>query len=1306
MHFIFRLRWRLFVLTLLITVPAFVMLYFNNAEQRLFGAHEAENDALKLVRSIANGQDQFIAETRILLNTLARVPQIYPERPNNCNAFLAAQEEALPYNFLGVATPAGDIVCGVPAPENMLNIADRAYFQRALATGGFAAGDFQLSRVSGRPILVFAVPIFNQSDSTDDVKGVIMASIELAWLQERISVAALPEGSTITVFDQFGTVMARHPDTQAWLGQTISADTPLLQTILGTVNEGTIEGPGLDGSNQLTAFMRLPALPDTASVYITVEIPSEIAYARANQIWWRNLTWLILGTLIMAILAWLGSEFLIRRRVEALLIATRKIAMGDLSARVGLANKKDELGELAQTFDQMAESLQLQAQETARAQAAAQESEHRRAEGFRALVEHSPDLVGRIARDYKTIYMNSVITRLSGMPMEYFLGKTARELGMVAAEADVWEKGIDSVFATGKETIVEFTIPTPEKVHAFEARLIPEYDAEGEITNVMSVSRDMTARVESEKALRVSEERFRLLAENAQDIIFQYELTETRNFVYISPSVTQVTGYTPEEVYATPSLAHNIVHPDERTQRLESLAYREANASTSEVRWIRKDNEGIWVEVRSMPLHDADGNVTAITGIVRDITERKSAEQRLKDLETMYRRAIAAAGGVSYRREKSESGGRFVFVGRGIKELTGYDASEFTPELLHSIIQDHSFRGPLKNSSLEEAVFQVVNGAVDAWTDDIKIVTRQGEERWLADSSIELRDQDGISTGSIGLLIDITERKRAEAELRQAKETAEAATQAKAEFLANMSHEIRTPLNAIIGMTSLILDTPLTVEQSDFTKTIQSSGDVLLTLINDILDFSKIESGKLDLESIPFDLLTVVEETLDIFVPQTARKGLELGYLLASDMPHTIVGDPNRLRQLLTNLVGNAVKFTADGEIVINAESHVEGDKHRLHFAVRDTGIGISQEGIARLFKSFSQVDSSTTRHYGGTGLGLAISRRLSELMGGEMWVESEPGVGSTFHFTILVQAASAQQRLQRVETGELAGKRVLIVDDHPISLEILTRQLNSWQMIPVPINSPQTALEMIEHGEKFDMAILDQYMPEMNGSELAAHLRKLPEGQHLPLVMLTSLSTSRAETQHLGLSALLSKPVKQAHLNRVLAEALSITTPSTSTQTAPVAAAGEGQASDLRILLAEDNIVNQKVAIHMLKRMGYPVEIANNGVEVLEALGEASYDIILMDVQMPELDGLETTRLIHEQYPQGKRPYIIAMTAHALTGDAEKCLAAGMDAYISKPVRREMLEEMIQKAQLARQAQDDDANSPQLDTVIADPTA
>jgi CheY-like chemotaxis protein len=414
-------------------------------------------------------------------------------------------------------------------------------------------------------------------------------------------------------------------------------------------------------------------------------------------------------------------------------------------------------------------------------------------------------------------------------------------------------------------------------------------------------------------------------------------------------------------------------------------------------------------------------------------------------------------------------------------------------------------------------------------------------------------------------------------------------------------------------------------------------------------------------------------------VPQTERKGLELGYKLASDTPHTIVGDPNRLRQLLTNLVGNAVKFTSEGEVFVRVESQLEEGNHRLHFAVRDTGIGISPEGIARLFKSFSQVDASTTRHFGGTGLGLAISRRLSEMMGGEMWVESTPGSGSVFHFTIITQSAPALSRVQRTATTDLAGKRVLVVDDHPISLEILTRQLSGWQMEAVPVSSPHAAIEIVSEGEKFDLAILDQHMPDMDGTVLAATLRKLPQGEHLPMVMLSSLGTNPQEAKALQLAALLSKPVKQAHLQKVLIETLM-----PQAEPAPVLSAATPalpNAQDLRILLAEDNLVNQKVATHLLARMGYGVTIANNGVEVLQMLQQASYDVILMDVQMPELDGLETTRLIGEQWPPEARPYIIAMTAHALTGDAERCMAAGMNDYVSKPVHRDKLEIALEHA-------------------------
>jgi PAS domain S-box-containing protein len=970
----------------------------------------------------------------------------------------------------------------------------------------------------------------------------------------------------------------------------------------------------------------------------------------------------------------------IRRPVQRLLRAMRRLATGRPDARPELV-AEDEIGDVAQTIDSMAASLQAQIEKTQQAQEAMRESELRRAEEFRALAENAPDPVGRFDRDLRHLYVNPAVARITGRPVDEFLGKTNTELGMPEAEASPLAQGIRHVFASGKEVSLEFSLTSPTGSYVFESRLTPEYGADGEIKSVLSVSRDITARVAAEKALRASEERFRILAEHAQDIIYQYEFSEERRVIYISPSVTHITGYTPEEFYADSQLAARIIHPEDRPQRDATRKYRESHASTSEVRWIRKDQRVIWVEIRSMPIHDETGQVTSITGIVRDITERKMAEQRLREVEDIYRRAIAAAGGVPYHRERTEDGWRYAFMGSGIEELTGYSASEITPELMDNMIQTHVFRGALSGRSLGEAVSQVISGSVEAWTDDIQIVTRQGEERWLADASIELRDKDGLSVGSIGLLIDISERKRAEAELRHAKEVAEAATRAKAEFLANMSHEIRTPLNAIIGMTGLLLDTSLNPEQSDFIQTIQSSGDVLLALINDILDFSKIESGKLDLEMIPFDLLSVIEETLDIFVPQSEYKGLELGYLLASDTPHTIVGDPSRLRQLLTNIVSNAVKFTHKGEVVVSVDSRLEGENHRLHFAVRDTGIGIAPEGIARLFRSFSQVDASTTRHYGGTGLGLAISRRLCELMGGEIWVESEVGSGSTFHFTILAQAAPAQSRVQRAPSGDLAGKRVLVVDDHPISLEILTRQLASWQMQAVALESASAALEKVEQGEQFDLVIMDQHMPEMDGTVLAATLRQLPQGKDLPMIMLSSLGTSISEIRELNLSALLAKPVKQSHLQRVLVEALAPQTTLPPATPAVTPAGDTAQRAPLRILLAEDNEVNQKVAIHMLARIGYTAAIAKNGVEVLQAMQHTRYDVILMDVQMPEMDGLEATRLIREQWPPEQRPYIIAMTAHALAGDAEKCLAAGMDDYVSKPVHRQKLEAALERS-------------------------
>jgi CheY-like chemotaxis protein/anti-sigma regulatory factor (Ser/Thr protein kinase) len=545
-------------------------------------------------------------------------------------------------------------------------------------------------------------------------------------------------------------------------------------------------------------------------------------------------------------------------------------------------------------------------------------------------------------------------------------------------------------------------------------------------------------------------------------------------------------------------------------------------------------------------------------------------------------------------------------------------------------------------------------------------------------------------------------------------------------------------------MTGLLLDTELSPTQRDFAETIRSSGDGLLCIINDILDFSKIESGNLDLEEQPFNLRSCIEESLDLLAHKAAEKNLELAYLIDSSVPSAIAGDVTRLRQILVNLLSNAVKFTQAGEVIVEVTAKLQTGEdasqspiYEIQFAVRDTGIGIPKERMDRLFKAFSQVDSSTSRQYGGTGLGLAISHRLSELMGGKMWVVSKAAsgeisiagnspegwglgageqgkevpipnsqspipnpqspipnsLGSTFYFTLLAPSVPNPSPVDYLNPHKMmAGKKLLIVDDNATNRQILTLQATSWGMIPRAATSGEEALRWLASGEVFDIAILDMQMPHMDGLSLATEIRTLARGKHLPLVMLTSISKGdiAIEKCEVNFAAFLNKPIKQSQLYNVLSGILGELPPSPHSRSSQVPIDPMHERLPLRILLAEDNVVNQKVALHMLQRLGYRADIASNGLEVLQAVQRQPYDVILMDVQMPEMDGLKATRHICQELPYEERPWIIAMTANAMQSDRDECLNAGMDNYISKPIHRSALVEALELCRpLPRQAAD-----------------
>ncbi|WP_437228697.1 response regulator [Planctomicrobium sp. SH661] len=689
-----------------------------------------------------------------------------------------------------------------------------------------------------------------------------------------------------------------------------------------------------------------------------------------------------------------------------------------------------------------------------------------------------------------------------------------------------------------------------------------------------------------------------------------------------------------------------------------------------EEKLVWPDGHVTWASATKVRLQKSDGSIIGTLGISRDITAQYEMSQALQLERDRLRTLIDHLPDYVFIKD---SDFRFVTVNhahvlmygrQSEKELVGKTDFDFSPPELAEIYREDDM--------------QVIKHGHTLINREEELLTAGHERRWVLTTKVPLRNPSGEIIGLVGIARDITSRKRAEQELKAAKEAAEVANRAKSEFLANMSHEIRTPMNAIIGMSELVLDTALTPQQRDYLETVVSSAESLMGIINDILDFSKIESGRLELDSYPIEIREWLGDSIKPLAVRAHSKQLELACHIAPRIPRYVRGDGLRLRQIVLNLLGNAIKFTRSGEVVLDVQCERDDpDQIILHFQVSDTGIGIAPEEQGRIFEAFEQADMSTTRNYGGTGLGLAISSKLVQLMQGRIWVESQVGEGSTFHFTVRFGHVSEDEVPRtRQDMSALNGLRILIVDDNATNRKILEEMCFNWRMHPVAVAGAAEAIQELEasaaRNEAYDLVITDASMPDVDGFTLA---ERITEADHLASTVVMMLSSvdrqiGIEQCEKLGIKSYLTKPIKQSDLFDAIASVLDLSVTfednsSSATQRFP-------QIRPLRILLAEDSLANRKLALGLLSRWGHQITVATTGREALDELKKGTFDLVLMDVQMPEMDGLTATRLIREEeaFGSGAHLPIIAMTAHAMKGDRERCLAAGMDDYVSKPIR------------------------------------
>jgi PAS domain S-box-containing protein len=895
-------------------------------------------------------------------------------------------------------------------------------------------------------------------------------------------------------------------------------------------------------------------------------------------------------------------------------------------------------------------------------------------ERFQTFMDHSPALAFIKDEQGRYVYMNKLMENQFGLSFEKMIGQT--DLAWLPAEtARLLGENERAILEMGEPSkIIELVTEVGGESSEWQLLSFPMQTAEGRRL-MGGVGIDVTRQKRAEQALHEREAQFRDLFDEAP--VACHELDAAGKITRVNHAELALLGYTAEEMIGRP-VWEFIVEGDAAKTVAQEIS-GEASAESTPRTFRKKGGGRVPALVRNK--RTADGGLRAT---LQDISALKRIEEDLREAEEKYRSIFEnAIEGIFQTTQE----GSYMSVNPALAEIFGYASPD---EMMRSVTHIGRQLYVDANRRQQFATLIAEKGAVKDFESEMR--RKDGSVIWVSERARAVRDIDGKLLYYEGTVEDVTARRDAESAITQARDAALESVRLKSEFLANMSHEIRTPMNGIIGMAGLLLDMDLNPKQRDFAQTVATSAESLLTIIDDILDFSKIEAGMLTFEEIDLDLTKVVEGAVELLAARAASKNVELASLVRSEVPVALRGDPGRLRQVLTNLVGNAVKFTSVGEVVVRADLLDENETSAtLRFRVIDTGIGISPEAQGKLFQAFVQADGSTTRRFGGTGLGLAICKQLVQQMGGEIGVESEAGKGSTFWFTARL-AKQPGKTLPVTTRPELRHKRLLIVDDNATSRQILHHLTSAWGMADQQAATGLEAMTILgraaQRGHAFDVVVVDAQMPGMSGFDLARAIKSDPRLQAPKLIMLTTLDR-RDDTELLreaGVDAHLYKPLKQAALRDCLSGVLTGGRGSRGVKAGlavlekPRPAAPAANAPKLRILIAEDNVVNQKVALHQLQKLGFLADVVEHGRAALDALEMSHYDLVFMDCQMPELDGYAATRELRTWERAERRTWVVAMTANSLEGDREKCLAAGMDDYVSKPVKIEDLHAAIER--------------------------